>query len=187
MANRRMFAKDVTNSDAYLELPFSAQALYIQLSMNADDDGFVNNCNSIKRLIGATDSDLQELIEKQFIIKFDNGVIVICHWKVNNYIQNDRHHPTTYQTEFKQLDISINNEYVLKIKENNQMDTECIQDVSILYPEVSIGKDSIVENSSDKLNLGEERRVQGSVRGQQSTADMDNDTFRSYFNNKTTT
>lgn len=176
MANRRMIAKDVIRSDAFLDLPFSSQALYYQLSIDADDDGFVNNCNSIKRLIGASDEDIKALIDNNFIIDFDSGIIVICHWKINNQIQKDRYKTTVYNEE--KAKISIN---------NNKVYVKCIQNVSNLDTQYSIGKDSIVENSSDKLNLGEERRVQGSVRGQQSTADMDNDTFRSYFNNKTTT
>lgn len=176
MANRRMIAKDVIRSDAFLDLPFSSQALYYQFSIDADDDGFVNNCNSIKRLIGASDDDIKTLIDNNFIIAFDSGMIVICHWKINNQIQKDRYKPTAYNEEKAKISLNTNKVYV-----------ECIQNVSNLDTQYSIDKDSIAKNNSDKLNLDEDRRVQGSVRGQQSTADMDNDTFRSYFNNKTTT
>jgi hypothetical protein len=87
MAERRMFAKIIIDSDAFLDMPLSTQALYFHLSMRADDDGFINNPKKIQRTIGATDDDFKLLIAKHFVIPFDSGVVVIKHWKIHNYIQ----------------------------------------------------------------------------------------------------
>jgi hypothetical protein len=97
MAERRMFAKTIIDSDAFLDMPLSTQSLYFHLSMRADDDGFNNNPKKVQRMIGASDDDLKILIMKKFIIPFDNGIIVIKHWKIHNYIQKDRYRETIYQ------------------------------------------------------------------------------------------
>ena len=89
MAERRMFAKTIIDSDAFLEMPLSSQALYFHLSMRADDDGFINNPKKIQRVIGASEDDLKLLVAKSFIIPFESGIVVIKHWKIHNYIQSD--------------------------------------------------------------------------------------------------
>lgn len=94
MAERRMFAKTIIDSDAFLDMPASSQMLYFHLAMRADDDGFVNNPKKIQRMIGAADDDLKLLLVKNFILAFDTGIIVIRHWKIHNYIRNDRYTPT---------------------------------------------------------------------------------------------
>ena len=99
MAERRMFAKTIIDSDAFLEMPMSAQALYFHLGMRADDDGFINNPKKIQRMVGASEDDLKLLMAKNFIIPFESGVVVIKHWKIHNYIQADRYKPTVYQEE----------------------------------------------------------------------------------------
>ena len=139
MAERRMFAKTIIDSDAFLEMPLSTQALYFHLSMRADDEGFLNNPRKILRMVGASDDDLRLLLAKNFIISFDNGVIVIKHWKIHNYIQNDRFKHTVYQEERKMLSLKENNAYTL--------DTECIQNGYTLETQVSIGKVSIDNNN----------------------------------------
>ncbi|MDN3202197.1 DnaD domain protein [Enterococcus faecalis] len=103
MAERRMFAKTIIDSDAFLDMPLSAQCLYFHLSMRADDDGFINNPKKIQRMIGCGDDDLKLLMAKRFILVFDSGVIVIKHWKIHNYIRNDRYKPTLYQEEKAEL------------------------------------------------------------------------------------
>ena len=90
MAERRMFAKTIIDSDAFLDMPLSAQALYFHLSMRADDDGFINNPKKIQRMVGASDDDCKLLLMKRFIIVFESGVVVIKHWRIHNYIRNDR-------------------------------------------------------------------------------------------------
>ena len=86
-----MFSKTIVDSDAFLDMPLSTQALYFHLSMRADDDGFLNNTKRIQRLIGATDDDLKLLVMKRFVIPFEDGVVVIKHWRMNNYIRTDIH------------------------------------------------------------------------------------------------
>ena len=103
-----MFAKTIIDSDAFLDMPLSTQCLYFHLSMRADDDGFVNNPSKIQRMIGANDDDLKTLIAKQFLIPFDSGVVVIRHWRIHNYIQSDRYHPTAYQDEKAKLQAERN-------------------------------------------------------------------------------
>ena len=106
MAERRMFSKTIIGSDLFTDLPFSSQSLYVHLAMNADDEGFLNNAKKIQRMIGATENDLQCLIEQGYIIQFDSGVMVITHWKIHNYIRNDRFKETIFQTE-KADEISV--------------------------------------------------------------------------------
>lgn len=137
MAERRMFAKTIIDSDAFLDMPLSTQALYFHLSMRADDDGFINNPKKIQRMIGASDDDARILVMKKFIIPFDSGVVVIKHWKIHNYIRNDRYKETVYQEEKALLEEKENKAYRLGIPNGYQMDT---QD--------RIGKDSI-----DKDNI----------------------------------
>lgn len=124
MAERRMFAKTIIDSDAFLEMPLSAQSLYFHLSMRADDDGFINNPKRIQRMIGASDDDLKLLVAKRFVLVFDSGVVVIKHWRIHNYIQKDRYKETVYQEEKALLKLKNNKVYSL----NKTMDTQCIQD-----------------------------------------------------------
>jgi hypothetical protein len=113
MAERRMFAKTIIDSDAFLDMPHSSQALYFHLSMRADDDGFINNPKKIQRMVGASDDDLKLLIAKRFIIPFESGIVVIKHWKIHNYIRNDRYKETMYQEEKALLDVKENKAYTL--------------------------------------------------------------------------
>lgn len=124
MAERRMFAKTIIDSDAFLDMPLSTQALYFHLSMRADDDGFVNNPKKIQRMIGASDDDCKLLVAKKFLIAFDTGVIVIKHWKMHNYIQNDRYKPTVYQEERATLSLDGNKAYTKCIQDGYKLDTQ---------------------------------------------------------------
>lgn len=142
MAERRMFAKTIIDSDAFLDMPLSTQALYFHLSMRADDDGFINNPRKIQRMIGSSDDDLKLLNAKRFIISFESGVIVIKHWKIHNYIQKDRYKPTLYQEEKAMLDDKNNISYTV--------DTECIQDVSNMDTQVRLGKDRLGKDRDRK-------------------------------------
>lgn len=114
MAQKRMFDKTITNSDKFLEMPVSTQNLYFHLSMNADDDGFVDNWKSIIKISGAKEDDLKLLIAKSYVIPFESGVIVIKHWRINNFLRKDRHIDTHYIEEMQQLEVANNNEYILK-------------------------------------------------------------------------
>ena len=114
MAQKRMFDKIITNDDNFLEMPNSTQALYFHLSMNADDDGFVNNWKSIMRITGTKEDDLKILISKSYLIPFDSGILVIKHWRINNYLRGDRYRPTQFQKEFNMLENHENKAYQLK-------------------------------------------------------------------------
>ena len=135
MAERRMFAKTIIDSDAFLDMPLSTQSLYFHLSMRADDDGFVNNAKKIQRILGCNDDDLKILLAKNFIIPFENGVCVIKHWLIHNYIQKDRYKPTVYKDLKDKLSTKDNRAYSL--------DTQCIQFVDSLDTQVSLGKDRL--------------------------------------------
>ena len=121
MANKRMFSIDVTETDAFLEMPLTAQALYFHLGMRGDDDGFVSNPRSIMRVAGCSESDLTMLAEAGYIISFRSGDIVISDWKVNNNLRNDRYKPTTFQDERSMLSETANKRYILS--NGNQVDT----------------------------------------------------------------
>ena len=114
MAQRRMFALTIVESDAFIEMPLSTQALYFHLGMAADDDGFLNSPKKVQRMIGASDDDLKLLIAKRFLIPFDSGVMVIKHWRMNNYIQRDRYKPTVYIDEMDQIRIKENGAYTIR-------------------------------------------------------------------------
>src|SRR5699024_4944799 len=136
MAQRRMFSRKITESDQFLDMPMSSQSLYFHINMQADDDGFVGNVKTIKRMIGASDDDLKLLINKQFLIPFDTGIVVIRDWKIHNYIQNDRYTETFYKHEKAMLETTNNKQYQV-------MDTKCIQDVSSMDTQVRLGKDRL--------------------------------------------
>lgn len=113
MAERRMFAKTIVLSDAFLDMPLSARCLYFTLGMFADDDGFVNSPKGIMRQAGCSEDDMKVLLAKKFLLAFDSGVIVIKHWRINNYLRNDRYMPTKYIDEKAMLSEDENNAYTL--------------------------------------------------------------------------
>lgn len=159
MAERRMFAKTIIDSDAFLDMPMSTQCLYFHLAMRADDDGFLNNPRKIQRMIGAGDDDLRVLISKRFLLPFESGVVVIKHWKIHNYIRMDRYKPTVYQEELAQLTEKDNGAYTLGIPDDNQVETIGIPDgnqtVYQMDTQVRLGKDRLVEDSTGKDREGE--------------------------------
>lgn len=153
MAERRMFAKTIIDSDAFLDMPLSTQALYFHLSMRADDDGFINNPKKIQRMVGCGDDDLKLLMAKRFILVFESGVIVIKHWKIHNYIRNDRYKPTLYQDEKALLADKDNKAYTfaeelpkhdekLGIPDDNQT-------VHQMDTQVRLGKDRLGKDSKE--------------------------------------
>lgn len=153
MAERRMFAKSIIDSDAFLDMPLSAQALYFHLSMRADDDGFVNNPRKIQRMISASDDDLKLLIAKQYVFPFESGIVVIKHWKIHNYIQKDRYHPTVHIHEKALISPDESGAYALDldcIQSVSKMDTKCLPDGNQMDTEVSLGK-----SSTGKSSVGE--------------------------------
>lgn len=158
MAERRMFAKKIMESDTFLDMPYSAQCLYIFLNMNADDDGFLNNPRKIQRMIGCSDNDMKSLIDNDFIIVFNSGIVVIKHWLIHNLIRKDRYTKTDYIKEMSMLKIEENKMYSLinetvatkRQPNDNQVTTNGIRRLG----EDRIGKDSInTFAQSDLKNL----------------------------------
>ena len=140
MAERRMFAKSIVLSDAFLDMPMSARCLYFTLGMLADDEGFIGAPKSIMRQCGASQDDMNILIAKRYVLAFDSGVIVIKHWRLNNYLQKDRCNPTTYVEEKSTLMFDEQKSYT-EIKGNAPMYTDCIH---------SIDKYRLVESSLEE-------------------------------------
>lgn len=130
MAEKRMFAKTIIDSDLFLDMPVTAQLLYFHLCMRADDDGFINNPKRIMRDVRCSDDDMKMLIAKDYVIPFESGVIVIKHWRLHNYIQKDRYKPSLCD-EKNLLTTNKNKVYERMdtgcIQIDNKMDTECVQ------------------------------------------------------------
>ena len=155
MAERRMFAKTIVLSDAFLDMSLGARCLYMTLGMVADDDGFVNNPKSIMRQCGAQEDDLKILLSKKFLIPFDSGIVVIKHWRINNYLQKDRYRETKYGEEKATLEIEPNGAYhLIGPAAPKALDTPSVYTDSMytegVYTQDSIGKDSIGKVSKDK-------------------------------------
>lgn len=157
MAEKRMFSKKIVESDAFLDMPLSSQALYFHLCMGADDDGFLNAPKRIMRMLGCTKGDLEILARNKFILCFDSGIVVIKHWRINNNIQKDRYKPTQYIEELSQLTIKENNAYTWINPQLSMLfesvDTDCIQDGYTLDTQIRLDKNRIEENSIDKVSI----------------------------------
>ena len=143
MANKRMFSLDVIDTDNFMDMPLTAQALYFHLGLRADDDGFVASPKKIIKIVDCKQDDLKVLVAKGYVIPFNTGIIVIRHWKVHNRIQSDRYKPTKYVSERSRLGI-VNNVY--------RLDTESVQDVLGMETQVRLGKDSIGKISINAIS-----------------------------------
>lgn len=147
MAQRRMLSLSVIDTDKFLDMPMSARLLYYELSMRADDDGFVSAPKKIVKLTGCAEDDLKTLITKNYLICFDSGVVVITHWKMHNYIPKDRYKKSIYQDEFQKIQL-VDNTYCMV--DSSTVYTECIQPVYKMDTQDRLGKDNIyiVEKNS---------------------------------------
>lgn len=141
-----MFSRKITETDHFLEMPLSSQALYFHLNMDADDEGFIDKAKTIQRTIGASDDDMKLLIAKGFLIPFESGVVVIRHWRIHNYIQADRFQATIHQNEKEQLEFDKS-----KIASIKPLD-QCIQNVYKMDTQVRLGEDSLDKDRLDKVN-----------------------------------
>lgn len=162
MAERRMFAKAIVLSDAFLDLPMSARCLYFTLSMFADDDGFVGSPKAVMRQCGASQDDIAVLLQKRFLLGFDSGVVVIKHWRINNYLRNDRYKPSVYDGEKKLLYIDTNNGYTDHPKEgakpmievtNDPENEEIPPENEAVYQRYTNGIPSIGKNREEKNSI----------------------------------
>lgn len=150
-----MFAKIIIDSDAFLDMPMSARLLYYDLGMRADDDGFINSPKKIMRMIGASNDDVNILIARKFVIPFDSGVVVIKHWRINNYLRNDRYTETKYLEEKSTLDVDKNGSYTTK---NNAGIPHGIPTVST--GKVRLGKDSIDKNNKNNISCNKNSEIE---------------------------
>jgi hypothetical protein len=153
MANRRMFNKEIVNSDAFTSMPISSQALYFHLGMEADDDGFVNNPLRVARTINVGGDDLKVLILKKFLIDFQTGIVVIKHWRKNNQIRYDRYNQTNYLEEASKLFIKKDGTYTVDADNIGVipfMATKKQPDSNQWLPQYSVVKSSLVEISEVK-------------------------------------
>lgn len=172
MAERRMVAKVLVDTDKFMNLPFSTQALYFHLLVRADDDGFIASPKRIVRLLGCTEDDLNRLIDESYVLTFESGVIVIKHWRIHNYIRRDRYKHTNCSDEIKQLGLNEKGEYEQRlscgqpsdnqrstagIPSDNQMTTSGQPNVHMWKPQVRLGKDSIGKDNKKE----EERKPDG--------------------------
>lgn len=153
MADRRMFLKAIVTSDSFLDLDHSAQCLYFQLCLSADDDGFIGSPKGLTRQCGCSESDLQKLVDERFLIKFSEKLYVIKHWRMHNLTRADRHKPTTYIKEFSRLEVDKKGAY--KLIDDN-MTTNCQPFDANLATQVRLGKDSIgkVSIGKDSIEVG---------------------------------
>ena len=139
MAERRMYTKKITDADAFIQMPSASQALYFHLNQGADDDGFNNQIELAMFKAHASVDDLKILLAKNYIIRFESGVIVIKHWRMHNTIRKDRYTPTNFQEELAQLGIKDTGAYTQWLPNGCQM--------------VATGKDSIGKVSEDKDSI----------------------------------
>jgi len=145
MADKRMFSLKIVDSDLFLDMPLSSQCLYFHLSMRADDDGFVNNPKKIIKIIGANEDDLKILIAKGFVIVFEQGITVITHWKINNFIRKDRYKPTLYENEVQSLSQTKNGMYIKEVG------------CHLVAGRLTSGQPSIDKGRLDKVSIDKER------------------------------
>ena len=162
MAERRMFAKTIIDSDAFLDMPMSARLLYYDLGMRADDDGFINSPKKIMRMTGASNDDMNILIMRKFLIPFDSGVVVIKHWRINNYLRNDRYTETKYLEEKSNLEVDKNGSYTAKNNTGIPVGIPTVSTGKVRLGKDSIGKDRIEKNigDADAPNTQEEPIIQ---------------------------
>jgi len=140
-----MFSLKIVDSDLFLDMPLSSQCLYFHLSMRADDDGFVNNPKKIIKIIGANEDDLKILIAKGFVIVFEQGIIVITHWKINNFIRKDRYKPTLYENEVQSLSQTKNGMYIKEVG------------CHLVDQRLTSGQPSIDKGRLDKVSIDKDR------------------------------
>lgn len=156
MAERRMMAKSVIDTDTFLDMPASTQSLYFHMLLRADDDGFIASPKGILRIIGASDDDLKLLLAKQYLFRFESGVVVIKDWKIHNYIKSDRYKPSMHP-ERELLTITANKEYSLINSDKAKMEPGCIQNGYKMEPEC------IQNGTIGKVRLGKVRLGKASI------------------------
>lgn len=174
----------ICDSDAFLDMPLSTQCLYFHLNMRADDDGFVGNPRRIQKLVGTSEDDLKLLIMKKFLLIFENGVIVIKHWKMHNTIQNDRRKETSYQDELMQLTVKKDKSYTFAKSEEIESETICIQNASIdLGLDLDLGLEIVKDVvGKSRFTPPTQKEVESYIKAQ--GYDMDANRFIDFYESK---
>lgn len=160
MANKRMFSLYVIDSDAFLDMPLTTQALYFHLCMRADDDGFINNPKKIQRMVRATDDDMKLLIAKQFLIPFETGVLVIRHWKIHNAIRKDMYKPTMCLAEKAFVDTDYTGVYQVRNEPVTDTVRGCIEGVT----DSAQSRDETVTIDKNRLDIDKNSNSKGEKR-----------------------
>ena len=149
MAQKRMFDKDIVESDWFTNMPPTAQLLYFHLGMNADDDGFVANSGIALAISHAAADDLTLLCAKRYVIKIEDGLYLIKHWRKNNFLRNDRKKDSPYSDRLEKFDVKPDGSYTEKtlgIPNDNQMTPNGIPSID----KISLDKSSIDENGKSE-------------------------------------
>ena len=149
MANRRMFSKAIIDNDEFLDMPVSARLLYFDLGMRADDDGFVSP-KRIMKFTNATDDDLKVLLAKKYVLSFEDKILVIRDWKINNFIRPDRYTPTIYQEYLKRLQLSSSNQYLIGSGIPDDIPVVGLVEIRKGKERIELGKESIGEDSVER-------------------------------------
>lgn len=145
MAKRRMFSKEVLQTDWFTDMPATSQMLYVHLSLEADDDGFVTNTKIAMVNAHASKDDLAILTAKNFVIQVESGLYLIKHWKMNNILRNDRYKKSSYSDRLEAFETKEDGSYTLKKPVGYQMDTKWI-------PNGSTGKYRLGKESKGKAS-----------------------------------
>lgn len=169
MAQKRMFDKTIADSDEFLEMPLTTQALYFHLNIRADDDGFVSNCNSIMRLVGAKEDDFKLLILKRYLIPFENKICVIRHWLIHNTIRKDRYNPTIYTNEKNQLCI---NDKIYDLNDNKSTGNQLATNWQPSIEENSIEEYRLEESSKELLTIDSSNNYEMDIETLQSVCEI---------------
>lgn len=163
LAQKRMFTMKIVDSDAFLDMPATTQCLYFHLNMRADDDGFIGNPKRIMKITGASEDDLRLLIAKRFVLTFEDGVIVIKHWRMHNTLSRDRYTETSYIDEKRMLLLKENGSYSLASgnviddtklieRSNRQTHNRRNKDATKTHAEKDIGLDKDIDIDKEKDN-----------------------------------
>lgn len=162
---RRVLNTQITSSDAFLDMPFSAQALYLHLNLAADDDGVINRPKSIARQVGASQQDLDLLIEKRFLLWFEKeGVVVVKHWKIHNTIRSDRYKPSEYRDVMAQLTEKDNKAYTLRSQTVPEPDTDGIQNGNQMYTNGIPTGNQMDTNGIQTVSVSQDKLSQENIR-----------------------
>lgn len=150
-----MFTMKIVDSDAFLDMPATTQCLYFHLNMRADDDGFIGNPKRIMKITGASEDDLRLLIAKRFVLTFEDGVIVIKHWRMHNTLSRDRYVETSYTDEKKMLLLKDNGSYSLT--GGNPIDDTRLIERSGRQTQQRRNKDATKTHSDKGLDIDKEK------------------------------